>query len=72
MTNSKLADILKSRYEKAPPQDKAAHVVLFGIEYAEALAHRNIAEATALAEIGKWGPQVALGRKPATFVEKKT
>jgi len=71
MTTSELARILKDRYDRAPYRDKAAHVVMFGIEFGDELASHSIAEITAMSQIGKWGPQVALGRKLANFVQIK-
>ena len=71
MTKSDLAAILRDRYEKALQQDKAAHVVMFGIEFASELETHSVAEITELSGIGKWGPQVSLGRKLASFVALK-
>ena len=72
MKASELARILRERYDRAPDRDKAAHVVLFGIEFSEQLEGQSIAEITALSGIGKWGPQVALGRKLGHHVQLKT
>ncbi|MBF9035310.1 hypothetical protein HKCCE2091_13780 [Rhodobacterales bacterium HKCCE2091] len=66
---SELAAILAERYDSAPERDKAAHVVLFGIEFAEMLDGHSVAEVVSQSGIGKWGPQVSLGRKLARHVE---
>ncbi|MBR9766181.1 MAG: hypothetical protein GYB53_22385 [Rhodobacteraceae bacterium] len=71
MTVTQLASILKERYESAPDRDKAPHVVLFGIEFSESLASVSVAEVVSLSGIGKWGPQVSLGRKLAAHVEPR-
>lgn len=71
MTTTELARILKERYDRAPERDKAVHVVLFAIEFAIELESHSAADVAADSGIGRWGPQLSLGRKLAQYVSIK-
>ncbi len=71
MTEDQLARKLSQAYLAAPNRDKALHVMLFAIKYANALQGRNAHYICELAEIPKWGPQINLGRKLADHVTIK-
>lgn len=71
MTENELADKLSAAYSQAPNRDKALHMMLFAIEYSDALAGHNTHTLCELAGIPKWGPQLNLGKKLAQHVAIK-
>ena len=71
MQTSRLAALLKERYDNVADKKKAVEVVLFGVEYAEVLKTQSEAAVCAAFGIGKWGPQIALGINLAAKVKLK-
>lgn len=71
MTEDSLAEILRETYDVAPERDKALHVMLFAIQYANELESHAAARICEIADIPKWGPQINLGKKLAAHVQMK-
>ena len=71
MTTDEQAGQLREMHAKAPDGDKSLHMTLFAIKYADELVGHSLSEISALAGLGKSGPQLALGRKLARHVVLK-
>ncbi len=67
------ADILKGMYQTAPEKEKAVHVHLFGIQYAEHIKGMALHELAELADIPRsYGTEIRKGINLARYVQLRT
>ncbi len=68
MTDNELAQELQRLANSAPYGEKMTYIELFGIKYAHLLNRDNCQRIVEMAQIGKLGPTVNMGRRLAEYV----